>query len=84
MENYKVRTVIESIDSLIEISIPDEDRKQEFKTSIGHYKSLMLILRKKVKITQMKNSRSSKSTHFSFSRLGLFFTDATELKIIFI
>ena len=47
MENYKVRKVIESIDSLIDISIPDEDRKQELKKSIGHYKSLMLILRKK-------------------------------------
>ena len=47
MENYKVRKVIESIDSLIDISIPDEDIKQELKKSIGHYKSLMLILRKK-------------------------------------
>ena len=32
---------------MIDISIPDEDRKQELKKSIGHYKSLILILRKK-------------------------------------
>ena len=47
MENYKVRKCVDMIDLLLEISIPDEDRKRKLQFSIGHYTKLMEIMRRK-------------------------------------
>ena len=52
MENYKVRKCMDQIESIIDLSIPDDERKIDMKTCIGYYKKLMLILRKKRTYTE--------------------------------
>ena len=39
MENYKVRKSMNQIQSIIDLSIPDEEREIAMKTCIGNYKS---------------------------------------------
>ena len=56
MENYKVRKLIEMIDSIIDISVVDDERKIALKKSISHYKKLMTIMKKRGKLYGRRNS----------------------------
>ena len=47
MENYKARRCVDMIEEIIEILIPDKERREKLKFSIGHYTKLMEIMRKK-------------------------------------
>ena len=48
LENYKVRHIINCIDSIIESSISDPNRKLQWQNSIKYYQHAMKICRKKV------------------------------------
>ena len=47
MENYRCRKVVDSITDLVELCIPDDERRRKWNDAIFHYNKLMRIMRKK-------------------------------------
>ena len=48
LENYKLPSVINSIDDIIDVSICDPERKEKYKCSVRHYRKAIEICRKTV------------------------------------
>jgi len=51
LDNNRTRKIVNSFDHFVDLCIVDENEKTKWKTSIGHYRNAMKLLRKKTKLT---------------------------------